>query len=227
MLQATGYQPQRISTHAIEYAIQNYADITDALGWGEQHEGHLWYVLTFPSANATWVYDLTTNLWHERAYLTPATGELGRHRANAHTFAFGKHLVGDYADGRLYELDEQTYTDDGDALKWLRRCPYVAAPNLPYVFFHWLQLDMETGVGLDGAAGPGQDPPVLLRWSDDSAHTWGTEHWTSAGRIGQFQQRAMWRRLGRSRARVFEVSGTAPCKRTLLGAHLETEVATA
>lgn len=225
--QAQGYQPQRISTHAVEGAIAGYADSTDALGWSEQREGHLWYVLTFPSGNATWVYDLTTQEWFEKSYLTPATGELGRHRANAHTFAFGKHLVGDYADGRIYELDASTYTDDGDALKWLRRAPYIAAPDLPYVFHHILQLDLETGGGLDAGLVPGTDPQVMLRWSDNNGHSWGTEHVVSAGQIGETQSRALWRRLGRSRARVYEVSGTDPVKRALLGAHLETEVATA
>jgi hypothetical protein len=224
---AVGYQPQRISTHAVEHAMTGYPTVSDALGWSEQREGHLWFVLTFPSGNATWVYDLTSQLWHERAYLTPATGELGRHRANAHTYAFGKHLVGDYQDGRLYELDTQTYTDDGDALKWVRRCPYIAAPDLPYVFHDLLQLDLETGGGLDGGVIPGTDPQVMLRWSDSNGHSWTPERWVSAGRIGETQSRALWRRLGRSRARIYEVSGSDPVKRALLGAHLATEVGTA
>ena len=74
---AVGYQPQRISTHAVEHAMTGYPTVSDALGWSEQREGHLWFVLTFPSGNATWVYDLTSQLWHERAYLTPATGSWG------------------------------------------------------------------------------------------------------------------------------------------------------
>jgi hypothetical protein len=64
---ANGYTGARVSTHAIEYAIQSYGDVTDAIAYTYQQEGHMFYVLTFPTANKTWVFDVTTGLWHERA----------------------------------------------------------------------------------------------------------------------------------------------------------------
>ena len=225
--EAQGYQPVRISTYAVEQAWSSYATRADALGWGELREGHAFWWLTFPTGNATWCYDIGTQLWHERSYLNPSTGTFDRHRANAHTYAFGKHLVGDWENGKIYELDLATYTDDGAPLKWLRRAPYVAADTLPWVFHHTLQVDLETGVGLDAGVTPGSDPQVMLRWSDDNGGTWSNERWTSAGPMGQRRVRALWRRLGRARARVYEISGSDPVKRALLAAYLESEVATA
>jgi hypothetical protein len=50
VVKAQGYQPVRISTHAVEYAINQYASIDDAIGFSYQCEGHSFYVLTFPTA---------------------------------------------------------------------------------------------------------------------------------------------------------------------------------
>jgi hypothetical protein len=85
-----------------------------------------------------------------------------------------------------------------------------------------------TGPDIDGAeivtesfpATPGYDPQVMLRWSDDSGHTWSSEHWTSMGKIGEYGYRTFWRRLGSSRDRVYEVSGTDPVKIAIMGAEL-------
>jgi hypothetical protein len=220
--------PRRISTYATEYAWSQYPTIADAIGWGENRTGHQFWWLTFPSGNATWCYDTSTGFWHKRAYLNPHTGTFDRHRANAHAFAFGKHLVGDWENGTIYELDEQTYSDNGAPLKALRRAPYIVAAkaNLPYVFHNTFQVDMETGVGLD-RIGQGTAPQMMLRWSDTYGTTWTQERWTSVGRIGDQRVRAMWRRLGRSRARIYEVSMTDPVKRSILAAYLDSGVGTA
>jgi hypothetical protein len=201
--------------------------MTDALGWGEQRDGHEFYWLTFPEGNATWVYDLTTREWHQRSWLNPVTGEADRHRANGHTVAFGLHLVGDWQNGNIYVLDDQVYSDNGAPLRVLRRAPYVyqskGQANLPYIFHNTLQIDCETGVGLDGV-GQGTNPQLMLRWSDDSGGTWTGERWAPLGRIGEGRARVVFRRLGRSRARIYEVSVSDPVPVTLLGGYLEMKV---
>lgn len=228
VMQAVGGNATRISTHAVEEALQNAVAaghrLNDALGWGEQTLGHLFYWLTFPTANMTWVYDGTTSLWHERAWLNPVTSAFDRHRAASHTYAFGKHLVGDWQNSNVYQLDPTYYTDNTAPRRWVRRAPYVAADGLPWVFHHSLQLDLEAGVGLDGT-GQGTDPQVMLRWSDDGGVSWTEERPATMGKRGERRQRCRWPRLGRSRARVYEVSGTDPVPSTLLAAYLDTEVA--
>lgn len=221
---ANGYTPQIISTHALSYAIGQYPDISDAIAFTYQQEAHSFYVLIFPSGNATWVYDTTTGLWHERAYMNQSDGSLGRIRANCYTFFNGKHVIGDYENGNLYELSLDTYSDNGDIQKWLRawRALPTGGNNLKRTFHHELQLDCQSGVGLDGTQ-QGTDPQVILRWSDDGGHTWSNEHWRSMGAIGNTQTRVIWRRLGSTeklRDRVYEVSGTDPVKIALIGAEL-------
>ena len=147
---AQGYQAVRVSTHAIEFAIQQYDNMTDALAYTYQQDGHTFYVLIFPSADTTWVYDAATGAWHERAGFT--RGQFTRHRSNCHTSFQGEPLVGDYQNGNLYALDLTVYADNGLTQKWLRRWRALptGANNLKRTAQHTLQLDCETGVGLQG-----------------------------------------------------------------------------
>ena len=218
---ANGYTGTRVSTHAVEWQIQQYGNISDAIGYTYQQDGHSFYVLIFPSANATWVYDVATDNWHERASFSG--GEFKRHRSNCQMSFNNEIIVGDYNDSRIYAFDLDKYSDDTAVQKWLRswRALPTDTNNLTRTAQHTLQLICESGVGLND--GQGSDPQVMLRWSDDGGHTWSNEHWTSMGKIGVYGARAIWRRLGMTtklRDRVYEVSGTDPVKIAILGAEL-------
>lgn len=249
---ANGYTGQRVSTHAVEYAIQQYGDISDAIAYTYQQEGHAFYVLTFPSANATWVFDVATGAWHERA--SWENGNFGRHRSNCQMTFNSETVVGDYENGNIYAFDLDVFADNGQPQKWLRswRALPTGANNLKRTAQHSLQLDAETGVGLVDDNDPleyllatedgddiitdtgdyilvspymivGENPEVMLRWSDDGGHTWSNEHWKTMGRIGAYGTRTIWRRLGMTvklRDRVYEVSGTDPVKIDIVGAEL-------
>jgi hypothetical protein len=133
-------------------------------------------------------------------------------------------VVGDYENGNIYTLDLDTYADNGGVQKWLRswRALPTGTNNLKRSAQHSLQLDCESGVGLNN--GQGSEPQVMLRWSDDGGHTWSNEHWANMGKIGQFFRRVFWRRLGMTlklRDRVYEISGTDPVKIAIMGAQLD------
>jgi hypothetical protein len=221
VFRANGYAGQRISTHAVEYAIQSYRTISDAIAFTYQQDGHSFYVLTFPSAQATWVYDAATGAWHERAGF--ANGQFIRHRANCQMFFSEEVVVGDFENGNIYAYDLDQFSDGDFAQKWLRswRALPTGQNNLKRTAQHSLQIDMQTGVGLN--TGQGSTPQVMLRWSDDGGHTWSNEHWMSAGKIGAYGTRAIRRRLGMTlklRDRVYEISGTDPVKISIVGAEL-------
>jgi hypothetical protein len=222
---ANGYTGTRISTHAVEWQIQQYGNISDAIAYTYQQDGHAFYVLTFPTANATWVYDVATQAWHERASFT--NGDFGRHRSNCQMTFNNRVMVGDYQNGNVYSFDLDVYADHNRTQKWLRswRALTTGTNNLKRTAQHNLQLDAETGVGLPGIAqvpnyiyltplnivgtfiinGQVQivtsldsyvNPQVMLRWSDDGGHTWSNEHWRSMGPVGGYGTRVIWRRLG-------------------------------
>ena len=147
--QANGYQGQRISTHAIEWQIQQYGTISDAIAYTYQQEGHSFYVITFPSSGKTWAYDAVTGAWHERSGWS--NGVWTRYRGATQTFYNNENLVGDYANGNIYALDLQNYADNGAEQRWLRswRALPTGQNTLRRTAQHALQLDCETGVGLE------------------------------------------------------------------------------
>ena len=144
-----GYTGIRVSTHAIEYAIAQYGNISDAVAYTYQQEGHAFYVLSFPSASKTWVYDVSVQAWHERA-----SGDEGqyRHRSNCQCNFGGTIIVGDFENGNIYAFDLDVYADNGQIQRWLRswRALPTGQNNLKRTAHHSLQLDAETGVGLNG-----------------------------------------------------------------------------
>jgi hypothetical protein len=148
---ANGYTGVRISTHAVEWQIQQYADMSDAIGYTYQQDGHSFYVLIFPSANTTWVYDAATQAWHERAGFFD--GNFTRHRSNCQMAFNNKIVVGDFENGNIYAFDLDDYSDNGGIQKWLRtwRALPTGTNTLKRTTQHMMQLDCESGVGLNGA----------------------------------------------------------------------------
>ena len=215
---ANGYTPIRIGNHALEYAIAHYPRIDDAFAFTYVQEGHSFYCLTFPSGNQTWVFDAASNEWHERAWFNPANGSLNRWRPSCHVFAFGAHLVGDFENGNIYALDLDTYTDNGQPIKRLRSTLALNRDQFRQ-FYSMLQVVMETGVGPDDNS----NPQLVLRYSDDYGHTWSNEKTVSIGKVGEYKNRAIFRRLGSAYNRVFEISTTDPVKFAVINAFIEFE----
>lgn len=241
-----GYVPQRISTHAVENTLLNQ-NISDAVAWTIQLEGHEWYVVTFPSIDLTWVFDTSTQLWHKWLYVD-STNTYHRHRGNCAALFQGLTVVGDWQNGNIYMVDNGNYTDNGNEIRRLRRCPHITT-DLQRQYFDELQIQFQPGVGLSGvtqnfltsaiagvaraglaiagttgAANSNVDPKAMLRWSNDGGSTWSNEHWVGIGKQGKYKNRAIWRRLGFARDRIFEVVVTDPVKAVIVSANLKASV---
>jgi hypothetical protein len=224
IMQMKGYVPTRISNHAVENSITNqYVD--DAISWTYQLEGHEVYVVSFPTLELTWAYDLASGMWHKWLY-TNNDGTYTRHRGNCCAVFQGLVLVGDYQDGSIYEIDKNNYTDNGQNIRRLRRAPHLVS-DFQRQYFDELQIQFQPGVGLTGITTPlndevvGADPQAMLRWSNDGGSTYSNEHWTTIGKIGKYKNRAIWRRLGMARDRVFEVVVSDPINAVIVSANLK------
>lgn len=212
-----GYQPKRISTFAMESAFATYTTVSDAIAYSYQQSGHEFYVLTFPTMDVTWCYDLSTEMWHKRAW-RDSLNILHRHRSNCCALFNGEVIVGDYKNGNLYKLSQSVYTDNGDTIPCIRRAPHLVK-DYNRVFYQSLQLYFQPGVGLQ--SGQGSDPQACLEWSDDGGSTYGNQHWTSIGKVGKYKNRAIWRQLGAARDRIFQLTVTDPVNRVLISAELQ------
>lgn len=214
VFQGTNYVANRISPHVIELEFQSYSTISDAIGYIHQQGGHIFYVLTFPTANKTWVYDIATNLWHERMYLD-SNGNENRHRSNCGAFAYGSYVVGDWQNGNLYAYDVNNYTDNGSAIKRIRGFPHVIN-ELKRVMYRQFIADMQVAAVSDLTISPN----VELRWSDDRGATFGTPLIQTMGNVGETSTVIQFQRLGMARDRVFELSWSANVSTALNGAFI-------
>ena len=215
---STGQNVDIISTPAVELAISGYSDYSDARSDSYADLGHNFYVLSFEGSKATWVWDSKTNQWHERGTWEKASASFTSWRPSHHAFAFGEHRMLDRSTGNLYRMNSDIMTDaGGGVIRRVRRAPALQSENRR-VFYSNLELDLEPGLGL--STGQGEDPQVMLRLSNDGGKTWGAEMMRSAGKIGEYETRVRWNRLGSARRRVFEVSVSDPTPWRLTGAYL-------
>jgi len=220
---AQAFRPNRISNHAIEYAWSQYPQVSDAIAFTYYENGHHFWVITFPSANATWCYDATTGMWHERGWWN-GTG-FDRQRQMFHAYVdlsgtpitplSGKHFVGDWQNGNLYTQSENIYTDNGIAIHRVRTCPHLNNEN-KRVFFH--DFELMARIAPTNVLNP------TLDYSKDFGNTYLNPQQISSNQSGvtnQFATRLRWRRQGYSRDRVFRLTITDAVQVNLIDAYYE------
>lgn len=203
---------QRVSTSAIDQALAGFSNLGDARGFSLAFEGHAFYVLTIPE-EATFAYDAATGLWHEwETY--------GQKAFNGccHIQVYGHDLICDEKIGAIYIIDADTFDDIGipivrDAIgaPMYARGRRIAMPEFEAIF--------ETGVGLTN--GQGADPQAKLSFSDDGGRSWSNAVARSMGKIGEYQSRCIWRRLGKFIERTPRITVSDPVRASLMGANAE------
>lgn len=230
VLKGSNYEAIRISTYAIEHEFSSYPIISDAIGFTYQQDGHIFYVLTFPTADKTWAYDIGTGLWHERASLfnsqMQVDGNLHKVIYNCLAVCNGIAYVGDYF-GNLWELDLDNYTENGNPIPRIRSFPHIVKDQKRITYTN-LIADMEVGtedMTTDGSqSGLVLYPPVVsLRMSDDRGRTFGTAINQTMGALGQYLTSIKYSRLGIARDRVFELSWSSPTATALNGVWIDTQ----
>lgn len=207
-----GNSPERISTSAIEQAISG-------LNWGNafaqtfEDRGHKLFVLTFPDGH-TWQYDVLSQEWSRRESVG-----LKRWRINTLTRWRRRWYGGDFSNGKLYLLDWDEMTEDGQPIVSRRRTA-VAHADGNAIVVHGLKLIFDVGRVDVGRT----DHYCSVSYSDDGGHNWGYPAVESIGAAGQYRQTVELRRLGRTTERVWEVSVSSPGKRDLIAASWMAEV---
>jgi hypothetical protein len=204
-----------ISTFAINNELQGYPTLADAIGYTYELNGHFFYVVTFPTANKTWVYDLSNQQWNEWNYVDNE-GAFNRHRSNCFAFAYGKLIVGDWQNGNLYAIDQDNYTDNGQVITRVRTFYHMEDDSSNRVRYRSLILEMESGNGYNN-----EEINVGLRWSNDRGKTYGNPVFQSLGSEGEYITVMQWNRLGMARDRVFEVSWSPPVRTALNGVFID------
>ena len=248
-LQTDGYNVKAISTRALEYEWNGYATVADCVGGTFQQAGHTFIVFNFPSADKTWVYDLSTKQWHRRTW-TDSNGVA--HRDKAGFFAavspsggYPATIVGqDWATGQLYALDPKIYQDNGRPIVIRRSFPHVMA-DMHLITHTAFVADFETGGivaqgeeiaiasgfsrGFSTGFGPltsqifnPNAPQLCMRVSRNGGATFGNYRLKGLVSSGNYRSMMRWRGLGMGRDMVYELLWSYNGPSALQGAYVET-----
>lgn len=212
----SGFTPSRISTEAIELGLQKVSNLEDVVGYAYQQQGHLFYVLTGGGLTTSFVYDVTTQLWHERAFLND-DGNYEQHLAICCTFAFNKHLVGDRRNGKIYEMSMDYYSDAGEEIARDRIYTHLSNEDTR-IRFNSLDIGVETGVGTQ--SGDDANPQIALRLSRDGGRTYSDPYTKTIGAVGKYDTKVTFRRLGIADQMTFRIRITSRVKVAITGSYL-------
>lgn len=214
VVNATGFVPVVISSDSLEERMSGFSRVDDAYAFVvKASDKHLFYVITFPTANETHVYDFATSLWHGwESY------GVGRFRIATATYWNNKYWMGDAINGNLYTFDHSTYSDNGLSMVRSRKAEHHA-DNQDRLFCHSLEVLVNSGGGL--LTGQGADPQIALYVSNDGGKTYGNAKNRSLGKQGKYKTRVKWDRMGEYRHRVYEIRVSDPIDVSIIDAYVE------
>ncbi len=190
-----GARPRKISDLNLEYAIKGdgqlpgYVRPEGARGFFIDHPIHKQYVLTFPSDDVTWVYDVPTQQWHIRESF-----KIDRWMGNASVLALDNILIGDYRTGKIYSWLEDEFTENGLTMSIELVIPVIRSPDAD-IFADEMELYPEVGTAPLGLPAP----LIQIQYSRDGGRTFKSKRDVSFGARGDYQRKVIRRGFGRTK----------------------------
>jgi hypothetical protein len=213
-VQLTGRTPEPVS-FPYDKIIQSFVTVDDAVADVMEIAGQCFYVVSFPSANRTFVYSVYRKAWHEWGYWNQSLADYQRWRGSAYCYAepWGLHLVGDRASGKIYKMSREYFSDNGDLIRSVRRTGFNdhGTPQLKRSY----EAIIRTKRGQGTASVPA--PTMGVRWRDKPG-AWKNGRSVSLGAVGEHEIYATLKGgLGTYRARQWELTHSANTDWILVG----------
>lgn len=226
---ASGGSEQRVSTDAISNELQKFSDVSDAIANTFTFEGQNFYQITFPTGNKTFVMNesLGVNGWFELSSGVNSPLQSSKYQGQTIISAYGQNMVADVDNGNIYKLDFDTFTNNLLPLQRIRVTQSVNGDLLnskgKRVQMSCLKLIMESGVGI--IEGQGDNPRIMIEYSDDGGRSWNGGSWPRVGRLGEFTLQVEWFDLGSFYDRIFRISTTDPVNYSIYSATIDLRLA--
>lgn len=216
-----GNQAVEISTTSINFILQSVAeDISQVQVFNYTFRGAQW--VGWSGNKGTFVYDQGAStkagqrVWHERESV--GLQLKSRWRGTKVVTAYDRLLTGDTEGGLIGEINGDVRTEYDLPIERIFSLPTVFDPTKPTTH-HSMKLEIDAGQG--NTFDPGEDPQMLLRYSDDG-RVYKVKGFRSMGKVGQYNKKLKWSQLGYTeRYRIYEFSTTAPVDLTVFAALLD------
>lgn len=205
-----GYTPKKISNLDIETLLSRMGNVSDVQALSYNHEGHSFYIISFPSNNMTLCYDLVSGVW---SYLkSPNLDRFqGREAVNWNNSIYISH----YLSGKLFKVNEDSVTEEG--------LPVTAEIVSNQILFdgsigkvNAFQVECEGGVGNYSTS----NPQISLQVSRDGGYTYSAEQYQPLGALGAYKTSCKWSRLGSARGMRFKLKIMDAVKKAIISAYI-------
>jgi len=214
---------ERVSPHWVERLIKRLSVTDRALMVGSVHsfDGHETY--TLKGANFTVCLDLpfAKKAGFDRAWYERKSYPNDRWRVNSSILFNGRYIMGDEGNGRLYALNPDDFTENGNDHVLEIWCPH--SHRFPErLIADGFELDMVSGVGLNSTDAWNADPEIMVDQSRDGGKTFGGERRAIIGRQGEFQQTIRLNKWGRctKKGRIWRIRASAAVLKAINSAAL-------
>lgn len=217
--QLSGLAINPIGNPAIGQEIAKYSKTDDAYGVCFTLDNQNFYLLSFPTGNQTWLFNEEAGLWTTLAFGTDGS----QHLISDYQFIYNKHLVSDRRNGNIYELDFDTFTDNGETIQHRRDTIAINGKTFgragAKVFMDRLGIEIETGTSLVTA-----ESQIIMQYSDDNGRTWSSERFQNIGAQGEFHHKLDWFGMGDFYTRMFRFTMSDDIKWVLISADADLEL---
>jgi hypothetical protein len=219
--QSTAGAKSKISTDAISNEIQTYSTVADAIANVFIIDGINFYSINFPSGGKTFV--LNESLGKQGWFELSSGMSNGNYQGTSLIECYGKTFVADVENGNVYTLDAKTYTNNGETIKRVRTTGNVNSEpfgvNGKLIQMSKAKFIMESGVGL--ISGQGENPRIMVEYSDDGGFTFKHGSWPKVGRLGERTLQIQFFNLGKFYDRIFRISTTDPVSYSIFSATID------
>jgi hypothetical protein len=202
-----------VVSDAIGRVLADMEDVSDAIGDLISVGGLSIYLLSFPSEGQTWAYDYKNDTWTRWGYFQGGEHRqfLGQHSTFAKSW--NKHLIMSRVDGKIYELDRNTYTDDGSEMVSFRRTGWLNHGTYNRKICDQFYVKCKAG-GSDIAT-------LLVRWRSEGNAEWSNWMEMKLSPVGKRDFLAKNNRFGMYRSRQYEFRITDNADLVLCGVDVE------
>lgn len=206
---ARSYNATKISTDAIDNEIGKFS-LDDAFAFTYEQYGHSFYVLTIPD-EITLVYDIDTGFWHERK-----SKDKNDWRISNIVYLNDVAITGDKYIPKLYTMSKDLFTEADDEIIWVNVFPIVYDDDKRLIHDSLL-IDIDSGLGENDNT----DPKITMDYSDNGGKTWSNFREISIGKVGEYNTRTIFRKLGMARNRIYRIQGASETEINISGAFIE------
>lgn len=207
-----GGWPESVSTTDIDQEINSYSTVADAEAYMFRTNGHLFYSISFPTADVTWLYDVTNNFWVNQEM------QDGSLYIISDAQAFQSNIYGGDRDNPIvYLFDINNLTNNGQPMNRQRITNPFVSPDLRAIRLNSLEVDVVQGQG--SLNPPGDAPWIELQVSYDRGITWEKQRIAYISKMGlTVGYRCVFRNLGINKDFCFKLTVYAAINLTIRAA---------